>query len=377
MKYTAFFYKLLGGIIILFVLLGSSRIYAATVTIGSGTSNDYSLPAYGLYDYGVSGMILLQSELGAAKTLTNLSVQFGGYTTPYTFYSQDIYLAHVTESAFDAAPAIDLSDLTITNLTKVVNAQNVVISPNGWITINFDINFSYNGTSNLVIKWENRDASWTTGYGYAESYTAATNRGFEKHQDTSFPTGNATVSTSMFNIKFDYTTLPVELISSNLYCSQNDLRVEWVTAWENDVDYFRIEGSEDLNLFNVKEVISGSNLDYVTEYSYLEGVNSSSSYYRIMEVDVNGTETVLAVFQNNCKLEQGIDSIEISCRDGTYYLSSMLKCRLEIFDVNGSLIQYKTLNKNEIHGLVGLSRGIYFVRIRSGEIDFNRKIVCY
>lgn len=185
---------------------GCAAIQSLTTQYINGTTNDTTIPAYGLYDYSVCGIILTQAELGAAKQFTGLEVE-GATGGAYTFLNQDIYMGHCTESSFDTTPAVDGSDLTLLEpLTKVVNGQNFFIDPPGWYGLTFDTNFCYNGTSNVFILWENRDGAYSFGYPSFETQSGGLNlaRGFEKYADNTYPTGNATRLDQRYNIRLTY-----------------------------------------------------------------------------------------------------------------------------------------------------------------------------
>jgi hypothetical protein len=175
-----------------------------TTEIGTGTNNNYELPFKGIYNYSQSGCIYLTSELGnLPKKIKSIQLFFAGFTTPYTISNQEIWIAHVAESAFDAAPAVNFSDLTITNITQVKNAFNLTITNNNqWYQFDFDTHFNYNGTNNLLLIWKNLDGSATvTGAGYGRT-SNATNRGMYKFNDPSYPTGDGTRISEILNAKF-------------------------------------------------------------------------------------------------------------------------------------------------------------------------------
>lgn len=178
--------------------------WSPTSEIGIGTNNNYELPFKGIYHYSQSGCIYLTSELGnLPKTIKSLQLFFAGFTVPYTVTNQELWIAHVAESAFDAAPAVDFSDLTITNLTKVKNSfTHTVTNNNQWYQFDFDTNFNYNGTSNLLLIWKNMDGSATiSGAGYGRT-SNATNRGMYKFSDPAYPTGDGTRISEVLNVKF-------------------------------------------------------------------------------------------------------------------------------------------------------------------------------
>lgn len=182
---------------------GCVAIVGTDIQIGTGTSNDNSQPFYGLYDYGQSQNIYLASELGASKQITGFQVYMEGFTGSYTVNNQELWIGHISQSEFDSTPALDLSDLTLSDYTQVVANFSFIFSTAGWYQLSFDTNFCYNGTDNIVVVWKNNDGTWLSGYGNTHTHTS-TNRSAEKHQDDSYPTGDGTRSSNRMNMKFEY-----------------------------------------------------------------------------------------------------------------------------------------------------------------------------
>jgi hypothetical protein len=172
--------------------------------IANGTNVLFEAPAYGLYNYSWSSFIYTAGLIGAARQITGIQVEMVGYSTPYTFNNQTIKMAHLAPATtqFDAAPAINWSDMPVSDVT-VVKSFNWTIAANGFIDINFDTNFCYNGTSNLIIGWENRDGSWASGYGWTKSISS-TSSGAQIAIDANYPTGNATRINQRMNLRIKY-----------------------------------------------------------------------------------------------------------------------------------------------------------------------------
>lgn len=184
--------------------LCSTPITNGSSLIANGTNNLFEAPAYGLYDYSWSSFIYTAGLIGAARQIRGIEVQVSSFTTPYTFNNQTIKLAHLAPATtqFDATPAVDWSDMPVSDVT-IVKVFNFTITANGFIQILFDTNFCYNGTSNLILGWENRDGSWQSGYGWGESI-GSTNSGAQKAQDLTYPTGNGTRLNERLNLRILY-----------------------------------------------------------------------------------------------------------------------------------------------------------------------------
>jgi hypothetical protein len=269
-----------------------------TVSVGSGTSNVYRYPFYGLYDYSHSMFIYTQSEIGASKRLDQIEFDLAGYTPGYTFNNITIKLAHTTDDEFGTNIKVDLTNLNYSDLTTVVNSQNITIPGSGWLNISFSTTFNYNGVDNLLIIIENRDGSWASGYGYSENEfdnCSCPNdyMSWYKFTDNAYPSGYGTRDQSYRpNLKVGYSELlPVELIyikGESLHSNMN--LIKWATASELNNDYFEIKLLNENNQFITLDIIDGNGTTTsYNEYTYIhKDINQELNVYLIKQVDFDG-----------------------------------------------------------------------------------------
>lgn len=185
---------------------GCVPLLNTNLQIGTLATNSSFMPAYGLYGYSVSGTILSASDLGASKQISGLQIHPSSFTVPYTFLNQEIWIGQISNSTFPTStPQVNFSDLTFTvPLTKVKNAFTYTVSANNlWVTINFDTNFCYNGTNNLLIVWKNYDGSWASGYG-THQVANVVSRAMWAGNDPSYPTGTGTRTNYPLLVKLNY-----------------------------------------------------------------------------------------------------------------------------------------------------------------------------
>ena len=164
----------------------------ADAQIGTGTNRQYYTPINGYYDYSQYGAILKASQLTAiaGKQLTGIEFRFQSWTPGYTVNNQTIKLGHIAESKWGNTTYVEIDYLnyTVSDMTTVKSNFNLTIT-NDWLRFDFDSNFTYNGTSNLLINWENRDGSWSSGYG-GSWHTSSSDLQIAKWKlDNSYPTG--------------------------------------------------------------------------------------------------------------------------------------------------------------------------------------------
>ena len=186
---------------------GSSCAYPVQgleIQIGTYSTTVSTKPAYGLYNYSVSASLYTGTSIGA-KQLTGVQIYFSGFTIPYTFLNQEIWIGQVSNSTFPSStPQVNFSDLTfITPLTKVKDSFTLNITNNVWSSFTFDTPFCFDGTNHLLFVWKNYDGTWTSGYGTAQAANVVS-KGMYKGNDPSYPTGTGTRDNFPLLIKFNY-----------------------------------------------------------------------------------------------------------------------------------------------------------------------------
>lgn len=191
----------------------ASPIQGVTTDYGTGTTNFSYAPFYGLYDYGETADILLQSQVGTGKQITGLGCFFSGFTTPYTFSTVEIWVGHTTNNEFPTGVTVGYSTMTITNLTKCYSGVFSITTNGAWKTVNFNLsNFCYNGTNNLIVIFKNFDGSWTSGYGTSRhTFSGLDAVGFRYRQvdvaqDTTYPANGTAMARNQYynNIRLLY-----------------------------------------------------------------------------------------------------------------------------------------------------------------------------
>jgi predicted outer membrane repeat protein len=131
--------------------------HSQPVTIAPETRTNLSgyIPFSTSYAYTYSQQIFTAEEIGGARTIDGIFLQHIG--TPAT-RNIDIYIGHTTKASFSNGSSWE----AISNLTQVHSGEMSFSSDvnNGyWFWIPFDSAFSYNGTDNLVIAFDDNTGS--------------------------------------------------------------------------------------------------------------------------------------------------------------------------------------------------------------------------
>jgi hypothetical protein len=103
-------------------------------------------------------------------------------------------------------------------------------------------------------------------------------------------------------------TLPITLLSFTATCNGSTIDLKWITASEINNDYFEIEKSTDGVLWkNIAHVNGNGNSNIPMEYQASDLYdNSSSSYYRLIQVDYDGKTTFFDPISVACNVVEQI-----------------------------------------------------------------------
>ena len=87
--------------------------------------------------------------------------------------------------------------------------------------------------------------------------------------------------------------LPVELLSFSGGCTEGIVSLNWQTASEHNSDYFSISRSDDGYTWNeITQIASAGFSNELLHYSYHDYPHSSVNYYRLSQIDFDGTTEV-------------------------------------------------------------------------------------
>ena len=183
--------------------------------------------------------------------------------------------------------------------------------------------------------------------------------------------------------------LPIELTSFTATCDGKSALVEWTTATERNNDYFILERSDNaIEFTEITRVAGAGNSIEQLNYSYTDyGVHGGDNYYRLVQVDYDGTRTMTDIVVANC-VEMATDDPDVLAYpnpfndDITVVLDNFgnRPARIEVYDVLGKLIMYKKVDSPQnsyemmLH-LGNLPPAAYNIRVSTADFVINRKVV--
>jgi hypothetical protein len=161
---------------------GDSNIAAVTVNVDNSLQLNYGINSNNLLTFNLdtstfydlrSQIIMLQSEIGSARYLTDLAIKI--YTIPgRTLNNWTIRMQHTGWTYFPSS--YDVTYMFLTTGWTTVYQSNVTITNTGWINFHFSQPFYYNGTQNLLIDLSFNNSGRTSPGGTHYIQNAGTNR---------------------------------------------------------------------------------------------------------------------------------------------------------------------------------------------------------
>lgn len=178
--------------------------------------------------------------------------------------------------------------------------------------------------------------------------------------------------------------LPIELVEFKAKANNGIVELDWMTSMEINNSYFTVERSESGFYFEPISTLKGAgNSNALLTYKDydLKPLDADVVYYRLKQTDFDGTYTyskMVAVGRQ--KLNEGEFSILPNpSESGVFTLSSKQdsgNSTIEILDYTGRLISESVLETNSSTiDLSSYSKGLYIVRITSGDKVTNHKII--
>lgn len=259
-----------------------------------GSNYGQHAPIEPYWNWTYSQQIYYQSEINQDGNITSLSFEYNGYSS---FTDQvEIYLGHTTKTSFSSKSNwISYSDLTL-----VYDGSYSVSSTKGWYWIDFDTDFYYNNSDNLVIAVYEK----TTGYHSASDEFYVADGGLDRvltyyddytNPDPSSPPTADYKQEWIPSLKLEIgpagSPLPIQLISfiGSLNMDKT-VTLNWVVGSEMNNDYYTIEHSTDGYVWEVIGIVDGvgtTNQTMKYRFTHVD-TKSGINYYRLKQTDYDG-----------------------------------------------------------------------------------------
>ncbi len=186
--------------------------------------------------------------------------------------------------------------------------------------------------------------------------------------------GEAFVCDGLITIPICTTILPIDLLSFNGHCDNQNTVLQWSTASETNNSYFTVERSTNgINWQIVGTIIGAGNSSYQLNYTLTDIIiNEGASYYRLKQTDFNGNYKYgVAIFVHKCT-NNGIkyftifpnptkSKFELLFDGNTSEVNT-----IDIFNSQGQNV-YKSIGFQSMFDLLNNASGLYYMCINQNS----------
>ena len=178
-------------------LFGVAR--ADEVTIGTGTATTNKAPIGTYYNYSITEQLYTAEEIGKSGTINSISFYYMGTAAkdlPITVYMKGVDEADLSEGGISLADADEVFSGTLSVTTTA-----------GWVTIDLESPFVYDGTSNLLIGFIKDYLYYFSGNTWQGTSTASTMARYTENDYNAYTTSTTpgTALATRPNIMIDIT----------------------------------------------------------------------------------------------------------------------------------------------------------------------------
>jgi hypothetical protein len=351
------------------IVLGANNLsIGATGSIINANTNNYikTNGSGSLRRTVQNNSINVAYPVGSSSSFTPAQVQLNGTSTT------DVISVRVFDGVLTGSTTGTPIASSMVNRTWVIN-ENVIGGSNATITLQWngaDEVGSFNRTLSAVSRYNTPTNKWTylgTTFGaalgsdpYTRSITGITSL-------TAFTVGDSFA-----------TSLPVNLISFTAKAMNNDVLLSWSTASEQNNKGFAIERSADGENFSEIDFVNGKDFSLVrVNYKSLDQNAfdlSNSLYYRLRQVDFDGTET----FSNVVSVTRSsVSAATLNAYPNPFAQDLSLEIvsvqdesnNLIVTDLQGRMISARSIelgkgiNVVSMDELKDVNAGIYFIKL--------------
>jgi hypothetical protein len=210
---------------------------------------------------------------------------------------------------------------------------------------------------------------------------------------------NFTADNTQFTIDFTFSTtdllncnpipLPVTLTSFTVDCDNGIPLLKWITASEQNSDYFQIERSRDgIDWFEVSKVQAMGNSNTTKNYQFYDMTSGGNfeGYYRLKQVDFDGNFEYFDPKYILCGSNKTTYDIEVFPNPVKEELFAGIrnsifgKGLITITDFSGKVVKQEEVDLSDGYNLINvdvkdLSNGIYIIKIISNDVKFVGRFV--
>ena len=345
--------------------------------IGTNTGT-YTLP----FTTATTATNASESKIPASVNITGAgtgsgNIKFSSYTDNNSSDNYKVSDYKPSDVANMDNSSVADNSANVVNRFWIIDANGYTDKPDVSLTFTYDQE-EVDATGNSLIEADIFPQRWNST---ASDWSDVTLSGtLNTNNPPADPSGNTLSAVTVAKANFfrswalvsSVTPLPVELISFEPKCIDNQTVIKWTTAAEINNSHFEIQHSTDGNSWSTIDSVQGAgNSTAVINYEQPVKVNSNQEvdYYRLKQVDFDGTSAHSDIKTCSCDGGLEITSLYPNPSDGEVNIlinsTEGGTLSLKIYDALGKLIVNDDLTiqegANVINNVIQGEGGKYFV----------------
>ena len=170
-------------------------------------------------------------------------------------------------------------------------------------------------------------------------------------------------------------SLPIELLFFDGQCTENEVKLEWKTASEQNNEFFTVERSDSLTSWQIIGTKDGSsNSNEILSYDLTDPNPLVNAYYRLKQTDKNGDFEYCKPIFVSCKQEKALEPLIFPNPSSDFInITSDEEIRsIKIYDIKGSLIKSDKTSKVDVSAF---PKGNYIISIETKSGIETKKFI--
>jgi hypothetical protein len=175
----------------------------------------------------------------------------------------------------------------------------------------------------------------------------------------------------------DNVSLPIELLEFTSTIYHNNIKINWITASEINNEYFILEKLILPDNWMILDTIKGhGNSNEIINYTYIDNNPLLDNYYRLQQVDCDGTTVVFSTIYQKFIQPKEIQIYPNPTNGNTIQINNLSDNDIYIYNSIGILIYSNfNINSNITIDLSMYDNGIYYIRIETYNDFIVKKII--
>jgi Secretion system C-terminal sorting domain len=226
-------------------------------------------------------------------------------------------------------------------------------------------NYTFLSTSQLIADVQDWVSSPSTNYGWiliGEERTTGTARKFDSRESTT-PANSPTLTVTFKG------SLPIELIDFAAKTTGDKNILTWITASETNNKAFEIERS--IDGFNFTAIGSVKAANKANSYQYVDYKPFPTSYYRLREIDNDGTVTFSKIVTVSNKGTKGSLKAYPTLVKDILNIETEVVVMYQVVNLFGQQVLSGTTT--QLLDVSALTQGIYFLRVEKEQFKFVKQ----